>query len=71
MAPGYRSEEAIEKEEVDAEVGVHEAFAVQTFVMGVVQPARFQKPGPQTRDSGHPTFFALQSPIEISGNFVR
>jgi len=49
MTLGHGPKETVEKVEADAKVGIHEAVAVQTFVMNVLQPARFQKPSPQAR----------------------
>src|SRR6267142_2740187 len=66
MTLRHGSEEAVEKVEADAEVGIHEAVAVQAFVMNVVQLARFQKPSPQARNSGHPIVLDVHAVVQIA-----
>jgi hypothetical protein len=66
MTPGDRSEEAVEKVEADAKVGVHEAFAVQAFVVNIVKTARVQKPSAQDGDSGHPEVLDVHAVVQIA-----
>src|ERR1700674_1409995 len=66
MTLRHGSEEAVEKVKADAEVSIHEAFAVQTFVMNIVKFARFQKPIPQARDSGHPEILDVHPVVQIA-----
>src|SRR6266699_3309548 len=54
MALGHGPEEPVKKVEADAEVGVHEAFAVHAAVMNVVQSSGSQEPRSKERNSRHP-----------------
>src|SRR5260370_10925701 len=60
MPPGHGPEKSVKKVETDAEVGVHEAFAVHAAVMNVVHCSGFQEPRSKERNSRHPEVSDVQ-----------
>ena len=66
MALGHGLEEPVKKVEADAEVGVHEAFAVHAAVMNVVQSSGSQEPRSKERNSRHPEVPDVHSVVQIA-----
>src|SRR5260370_382514 len=65
--PLYHSpEESVKKVEADAEVGVHEAFAVHTPVMNVVQPSGSKEPRLKQRNPSHPEVLGVHSVVQVT-----
>lgn len=63
---GPRAEDAIKKEEGDAEVLVHEAIVVESPVMDVVSFASQDEPSLQTRSALHPEVVDVHAVVEVA-----
>src|SRR5713226_437540 len=59
-------EESVKKVEADAEVAVHEAYAVHASVMNVMQSSGSQEPRSQEWNSRHPEVFDMHPVVQIA-----
>src|SRR5260370_14172929 len=62
----HSPEESVKEVETDAEVGVHEAFAVHAAVMNVVQPPGFQEPRSKKKNSRHPEVLGVHPVVQVA-----
>ena len=59
-------EETVKEIEADAEVRVHEAFAVHAAMMNIVQPSGPEEPRAQQGNPSHPEVFDVHAVVQIA-----